>query len=382
MSVAIAHTMRGGSGAADWPRVTAAEAQAVLRHWGFADEMPALGWHSPRPLSAATIAVLTDRSVFIKRHPVAVRSVAQLEEEHAFMAHLRANGAPVCRVLAASDGHTARTEGPWTYEIHELGAGEDRYRDAVSWSPFLHPDHARAAGTALAQLHAAAQRFAGAPRTATLLVANDRLVSAARPLEALDAWQRTRPALQDYLRHVDWRRDLGAAIAPWHAAFYERRPRLAPLWTHNDLHGSNLLWAGEGSAARVTTVFDFGLCDRTTAIFDLATALERNMIPWLEIHEGRHAAADLAMVTALLGAYVAARPLSALEREALVALLPLVHVDFALSEIDYFHGITRSRENADLAYHAFLLGHCRWFESREGRALLAHVAQQLAVATS
>jgi len=377
MSVATAHTMRGDSGVADWPRITLAEAADVLRHWGFADARPTLDWHSPRPLSAAAIAVLGAGPMFIKRHPVAVRTVTQLEEEHAFMRHLRERGVPVARVLAAPDGRTACTVAEWTYEIHALGLGLDLYRDAVSWSPFLCAAHARAAGVALGRLHAAAAGYAAAPRTATLLVANDRLMSAARPLEDLGEWLPTRAALAAYLSAHDWRRDIGAAIAPWHAAYRAVRPRLAPLWTHNDFHGSNLLWSAADAAARVTTVFDFGLCDRTTAVFDLATAIERNTIPWLDIHEGHTADAHFAMVTELLAGYCSERALTALERAALVALLPIVHVEFALSEIDYFHGITGSRANADLAYHAFLIGHCRWFESREGRALLAHVEHLL-----
>jgi Ser/Thr protein kinase RdoA (MazF antagonist) len=373
MSVATAHTMRGDLGAADWPRLTPAEAQNILRLWGFSDPPVQLEWHSPRPLSAAAIAVFGEGSVFIKRHPVAVRSVAQLEEEHAFMRHLRERGAPVCRVLTATDGRTARTAGAFTYEIHERGAGFDLYRDAVSWSPFLERAHARAAGAALARLHASAEGFAAVPRTATLLVANDRLMSAARPLEALDRWQQRRPALKNYLLEQDWERDIGAAIAPWAAGYRALRPELAPLWTHNDWHSSNLLWSGVDAMAQVTTVFDFGLCDATTAVFDLATAIERNTIPWLDIHEGRPAEADLGMVTELLAGYQRDRALTALERAALVAVLPIVHVEFALSEIDYFYGVTGSRANADLAYHAFLLGHCRWFESRAGRALLAHI---------
>jgi hypothetical protein len=61
----------------------------------------------------------------------------------------------------------------------------------------------------------------------------------------------------------------------------------------------------------------------------------------------------------------------------LVAILPLVHVGYALTEIDYFHGTTHSAENANLAYHGFLLGHCAWFETAQGRALLDHVQREL-----
>jgi len=50
--------------------------------------------------------------------------------------------------------------------------------------------------------------------------------------------------------------------------------------------------------------------------------------------------------------------------------LPLVHLDFALSEVEYFHGITRSLANADVAYGVFLLGHAQWFSTAPGQALL------------
>jgi Ser/Thr protein kinase RdoA (MazF antagonist) len=119
------------------------------------------------------------------------------------------------------------------------------------------------------------------------------------------------------------------------------------------------------------------LSDRTTAVYDLATAIERNTIPWLEIHEGLPGTADLPLISALLEGYSDARRLTAVERAALPAILPIVHLGFALTEIDYFHGITHSPENADLAYREFLLGHCNWFVQPEGRALLDHLRREL-----
>jgi len=47
-----------------------------------------------------------------------------------------------------------------------------------------------------------------------------------------------------------------------------------------------------------------------------------------------------------------------------------VHLDFALSEVEYFHGITGSTANADVAWYTFLLGHARWFRSSDGQQLL------------
>ncbi|MFC8429505.1 hypothetical protein [Streptomyces sp. NPDC057253] len=59
---------------------------------------------------------------------------------------------------------------------------------------------------------------------------------------------------------------------------------------------------------------------------------------------------------------------------ALPALLPLVHAEFALSELGYFHGITRSAHNARLAYE-YYVGHAEWFAGADGRRLLRRLAE-------
>jgi Ser/Thr protein kinase RdoA (MazF antagonist) len=378
MSATAVHSMGKESAVADWPPLQLAEVHAVLEHWGIPYAAARIAWHSPRPLSAAALIDLPSGGLFIKRHASTVRDVAALGEEHRFITHLQGAGAPVCRVLAAPDGGTAWAQDPWTYELHERGAGLDLYRDAVSWSPFHSTPHAQAAGDALARLHAAANSYDAAPRRTPILVSNDRIINASLPLAAIQELMERRPALREYLELRDWRSDISAALAPFHSRYLDLAPQLAPLWTHGDWHASNLLWSEASATAHVRTILDFGLCDRTSAVYDLATAIERNTIPWLDIHDGLPGAADLSQVTALLRGYLGARALSLPEREALLAILPIVHVGYALSEIDYFHGITHSAVNADLAYEAFLLGHCRWFQSAAGCALRTHVREQLA----
>jgi len=60
----------------------------------------------------------------------------------------------------------------------------------------------------------------------------------------------------------------------------------------------------------------------------------------------------------------------------LAALLPLVHAEFALAELNYFHGITRSAANAALAYDTYFLGHAAWFNSAEGQRLLHRIERR------
>ena len=149
------------------------------------------------------------------------------------------------------------------------------------------------------------------------------------------------------------------------------QPRLAaqpPLWTHGDWHVSNLCWSENGPRGAITAVLDFGLAARTFALFDLATAIERNAIAWLALDRGDAAYPDTAR--ALIEGYRGQRALSAADVHLLADLLPLVHVDFALSEVEYFTGVTHSPANADVAYHTFLLGHAAWFATPPGRALL------------
>ena len=86
------------------------------------------------------------------------------------------------------------------------------------------------------------------------------------------------------------------------------------------------------------------------------------------------------LALALLDGYLDEQPLTLAERQLLVALLPVVHVDFALAEVDYYAGLVKDAAYADLAYDAFLVGHARWFREPEGAALLHAIARRLQVA--
>ena len=78
---------------------------------------------------------------------------------------------------------------------------------------------------------------------------------------------------------------------------------------------------------------------------------------------------------ALLAGYEELSPLSYEEARALVAILPLVHCEFALSETDYFLSVLQSPEKAYRAYEGYFLAHAEWFRGAEGRRLLEHLEQ-------
>lgn len=352
----------------DWPPLEDAEVETLLGTFPGLRGPATITWRSPRPLSAAARVRTPAGEVFVKRHHVSVRTPASLSVEHAFMAHLRSNRIPVAPLFADATGTTAIRRGEWTYEVHALAAGIDLYRDAVSWSPLEEPGQARSAGRMLARAHGAAACFDAPQRDTFILTSRDDCVRAPDLVAAIEAQRPVRPALDAYL----WRRDWRAELAPLVVRQKIVQPRLAnqtPLWTHNDWHKSNLFWSDATSNAEVTTVMDFGLAARTFALYDLAIAIERNAISWLHLEKGEQAIfPDTAR--ALIDGYNEVLPPPPGRRDLLADLLPVVHIDFALSEVEYYEGITHSTEHADLAWYTFLLGHAAWFDTPPGRTLL------------
>lgn len=289
------------------------------------------------------------------------------------MAHLRGAGLAVPDVLRATDGASAMALGEWSYELHRQAPGIDLYRDRQSWTPFLSPDHAFAAGVALAQLHRAAAGFDAPVRGAHPLVSSFTILPAVDPLAAAEAYVAARPAVAAFLADLPWRSELARLFAALGEGLAPRLAEQPALWTHNDWHPSNLLWSAQGA---VSSIFDFGLSTRNCALHDLATAIERTVIPWLTLDQGRLAEpADVDGALALLAGYRSVLPLAPAEIDTLLRLLPLVHVEFALTEIDYFFGILADREGAMLAWQAYLVGHADWFLSGAGQGFLAQLRE-------
>lgn len=363
----LVHGMGTAMEAPTWPAITADEANAVIARFPAAGRLTGLHWHSPRPFSAATLAHTTQGAFLLKRHHRSVRSIEGLAEEHAFIAHLAGAGMSVPEVMATADGATAVTSGAWSYELHRAAPGADLYRDSLSWTPFASHAHAHAAGVALANLHEAARSFSAPARRPQPLVASFTILPAADPLAAAEAYVAARPALAAFLESKPWRRELARLFEALGQGLAPLLAEQTPLWTHNDWHPSNLLWTNGGS---VRTAFDFGLADRTCAVHDIATAIERTAVRWLDLGQGTDDIGDPEAALALLAGYATTAPLGRATIAAVVRLLPLVHLEFALSEIDYFTAVVEDPASAVLAWEGYLIGHAEWFLSDAGRSFL------------
>ncbi len=374
-----AHGMDGTLVAPDWPALVLDEVRTVLREFPALDGPAQILTASPRPFSAAGVIATRAGRIFLKRHSRAIRNREGLLEEHRFLAHLREHGGQVPRVFASKSGETAIEIGRWTYELHEIPEGVDLYEDAISWTPFRCAAHARAAGESLARLHLAAEGFAAPSRHPRPLVASFTIFAAQDPAAELERYLSARPSIANHegvRRCADEALDL---LAPFHAELQPLLPALAPLWTHNDLHASNLFWSDSSETARATAIIVFGLADRTTAIHDIAHAIERNIVEWLVLVNNPSHPSEVPIhfdhLHALLAGYESIRPLSPQEAASLAPMAALCHVEFALSESDYFLGVLHSEEKAAMAYDGWLVGHARWFHCEAGRALLDALRQ-------
>src|SRR5690242_6659793 len=332
-------------------------------------------------MSAAALVRHGDAAVFVKRHHLGVRTPGQLTAEHAFAGHLRERGLSVPAVVRLPDGESVLCRGEYCYEVHQVADGTDLYREAATWSPYASLGHAYAAGAALGRLHLAAADFRLEARPPAVLMNSSQVITAPDPLQAAGELVGQRPALAAYLAGRHWKDHFDAIVSPLIA---DAAPALAALpsqWGHGDWHPSNLTWTSAAPDARVAGIFDFGLANRTLAVHDLALALERAVVSWLDLPETGTATADLAAAAVLLDGYQTVRRLTGAEAAALPLLLPVVHVEYALSEADYFTSAAVSPEmgpaNADLAYD-YLIGHARWFGQPPGAALLRFLSDYCA----
>jgi len=319
-------------------------------------------------MSAAGLVRCGAEMVFVKRHHARVRSAAQLRAEHAFAAWLRSHDQPLPRALSTTAGDTVFRRGSYRYEVSTVAGGVDLYRDAVSWSPYLSPVHASAAGAALARLHLAALGCPLPARPPAVLMNSCAVLCAPDPVLAVTALIAGRPGVAAYLDGRPWREEVLPSLV--RAAPLARA--LPPSWGHGDWHPSNLTWTSAGADAGVAGVFDTGLANLTFAVHDLAIALERSVVGWLDLAETSRFVADYPAAAALLGGYQSVRRLGPAELAALPVILPVAQVEYAISEIEYFTDVVPSPDNAELAYE-FLVGHPRWFASAGGQEFLARL---------
>lgn len=363
----------------DWPALSDAEACEVLSHFPLPAPARQVIWHGRRPFSSTGVVQLEDESrVFLKRHAHCLRDATALAEEHRFITHLAGQGIPVGQTWRTKTGQAALDLNGSAYEVFSMMSGQDLYETVQSWEPFYNVRQAFSGGLHLGRLHEAARSFEAPARPSCRpLLSTFEVITSPNLMTGLERWIPQQAGLPDTLILHPWREDIPTALLPFHEKLKPFLDTIQPRWGHGDWHPSNLFWTGTGADAQVCGILDFGMSDRTCAAYDLAVAIERTAIAWLEpendcpvIHE---------RLEAFLSGYLAQYPLSPEERRLVPLFLPLVHVEYALSEVAYYETLVHDIAGVKAAYTDYLLGHAYWFASPSGQQLLRWLRQKLQV---
>lgn len=327
-------------------------------------------------MSAAAVVKAGNKKLFVKRHHSSVRSVSDIRCEHAFIGYLHNHAIKVPHVYSDENGETAFVRGEYIYEVSDALTGEDLYKDRMSWSYYFFPKHAYNAGKALANLHLASERFSGTAKDFGPLCNSAEVIVSGDPLAKLQAIIGERPVLAGSILQATT--SLGSFFERFsrvHLPFIEklagRDSAIKSGYTHGDWHPSNMSWTDGGEEAEVDCIFDFGLSNLTFLQHDIALALERSCIDWLGISGTGW---DRAGLIAFLRGYDSVKELSPEDLRLVADVLPVCHLEYALSEAEYFGGVLNRTDNVVLAYETYLFGHSEFFRSPEGTELQETVA--------
>lgn len=377
----ITHDLGHGMGSdwenKDWLHMTVPELHRLQSYYPCLQGSVKILWYSPRPFSSAVLIEVVQalastgqtnlHPYFIKRSHRSFRRAQDILQEHAVLQHLANKNIPVGTLISSNCGQTALEVGDWTYEVYEKAAGFDLYVDQQSWTPFFYTEHAVKVGSLLAKLHIAMQDFPELyGRSTRYLVSNQQLLESVNIVTAIQQRIDNSPELSRYFADKNLDAVFLERIFQTHHKIKHVLQQATKIWTHNDLHASNLFWSTQSADANITAVIDFGLSDRNSALYDLAITIERNFIDWLALEHTSQISIDEAGLSAFLQAYFAEiHPQQ--DFSILPELLKIVHLDFAFSELEYFVGITQNLKHADAAYYDWIVGHVNWFFTEQGQ---------------
>ena len=364
----------------DWLHITVPELHRLQSYYPCLQGSVKILWCSPRPFSSAVLIEVVQalastgqtnlHPYFIKRSHRSFRRAQDILQEHAVLQHLASKNIPVATLITSNCGQTALEVGDWTYEVYEKAAGFDLYVDQQSWTPFFYTEHAAKVGSLLAKLHTAMQDFPELHgRSTRYLASNQQLLESENIVTAIQQRIDNSPELSRYFADKNLDAVFLERVSQTHRKIKHVLQQATKIWTHNDLHASNLFWSTQSADANITAVIDFGLSDRNSALYDLAITIERNFIDWLALEHTSQINVDEAGLSAFLQAYCAEiHPQQ--DFSILPELLKIVHLDFAFSELEYFVGITQNLKHADAAYYDWIVGHVNWFFTEQGQQFI------------
>lgn len=246
-----------------------------------------------------TYSIETDNGIyFVRIYKFNWRTESDIRFELEFVLHLHHCGIPVSIPIARRDGEWLTEldapEGKRYMALFTLAAGKEK-RDAET---------SRLYGTAIAELHRAADSFA----LSSVRFELDLQHLLDQPLQHLLPFLRHRPDDEQFIL----------------VAANRLKKRIAGLldegleWgvCHGDLHGSNVHFASDGEL----THFDFDCCGMGWRSYDLS------VFWWDRVQSAKLESFENEQWDAFLAAYLKVRPLNRVDLEAIPAFVAIRHI--------------------------------------------------------
>ncbi|MFO8065298.1 MAG: phosphotransferase enzyme family protein [Spirochaetota bacterium] len=310
---------------------------------------------------------------FLKKRIQSVHPKESVLWRHRVISHLVAKGFSTPAITENEAGETLTEDGEVQYELFEAAHGQDIYHDYESWTPFSRRDHARSAGEALARFHNELRDFSLADATppgtspATPETARFDLGFAPDLPAAVERRISASPALSEFFSNIRWKEEISGLYLNFHGEARRYMAGVQPWVTHGQWQANNLFFEHD----RVASVVGFDLVDVAFRMYDLAAAVDKNAVLWTEIAAGQPNAVRFDVIEELLRGYCSLLPVSMVEAELLGAVLPIHHLDWALSGVEYALVHEASRERAQWYYNVYLRDHVRHYHTPSGQKILS-----------
>lgn len=363
-----------------WPEINEEELQDVIGFYPSLGKLKTILYQSTRPLSAGCLFETTEGRFFVKRNSTLIRTRDEWEYEHRFQSKLPNFGLQIPKIIKTKNQESLLEkkgkETTWLYEIQESALGEDLYSSAHTWSPLHKDSHAEEIGKFLGLFHIASWesgfREKRNPRYQVALF--EIFTSENMERFCIDLVNQI-PDFHEFMDPLEFAKKVSSIYSSF-LPKSELAGSVPNLITHGDPHASNFFWKDNTPVSLI----DFHLSNQNNFLYDLAVAIDRNTLYWLDLLSGKKGSYNLIHAKKIIENYKTI--IADKRKEFLPYLSYLSHalvlhrIEFALSLLNYYWNIEKSKFKAQWCLDVYIFAHGEWFHSNEGKLFLEGIQEK------
>lgn len=328
-----------------------------------------------RPYSASSLFSSSSGEYFLKKRNIGWRDREDIEWKHSIIEHLGKSNFPTPSLVMNNQGSTLTQTEEFYYELFHRASGVDLYQDYHSWMTFKRSDHAVSSGETMARFHLALEDFdiSGRPQVGTVvekpMTARFDMAFHRDLSKIISERIQNNSEVSEFFKDKNWQTDLLPLLTLFQKDIPDYKEIIKPWVSHGDWHANNLFF----DCDKVSAVIDFHLTDLSFRLYDLAVALDRNCIQWLEFHDGKIDVVRFDLIGLFIEGYNSVFPVSGPELKLLSLLMPIHQLDLAISNIEYYLCFEKNEARAEWAYQVYLIEHLKFYQLPGGKEVVKFI---------